>query len=480
MSIENISVKTQTLKPNGVIIGALTNNNGVISGFSSSKYMEVLNMRQTDITYIFKCTMPSTLPTSGDNCELIHSEYWEDARFIPSSGDIKTYNWEANESPTICTPTAGQTVWIKSVHGSTNYYYYYIGTNQPSSNDWTLAASFSDASRVYNKNFPFVIGNHSAERLRTRAWCGSVDLNYCSAEKNGSTVWSGMGYRDIQRIGGKEFDGQWVLNSATISSSFTLSPGGSTTLSLSSYVPNDGYDYEVMFETVATTGSSSGDYVEARYYAGTGLSGIMARGARIQTRASSTQRCSVFIVLPILASDRNITVETYSESVNTATLGVYTRGYRRIGKNGTGSNYISNIGINNSKYDIDGKFLNGYWIPKDTTLFSGTLEQSSSSTISLSDALPDDEFAYEILCSVTAVTGTSSGNYVAPRLGANTDSGNAVICNQYTRTSSSMMCAGNTIIPVKERNIYLWNSGNSTSGTITVYLRGYRRMCINA
>ena len=66
MSIENISVKTQTLKPNGIIIGALTNNNGVISGFSSSKYMEVLNMRQTDITYIFKFTMPSTLPTSGD------------------------------------------------------------------------------------------------------------------------------------------------------------------------------------------------------------------------------------------------------------------------------------------------------------------------------------------------------------------------------------------------------------------------------
>lgn len=282
-----------------------------------------------------------------------------------------------------------------------------------------------------------------------------------------------------QAIGGDEFDGQWVEDVLTLSSSFTLSPGATKTFSLSSYLPDDGYDYEVIFESTAQTSSTSGDYAEVRACSGTGTSGFMSRLARIRTRTANAQIGTVTFITPILNSDKNITIETYSGSVGTATLGLYARRYRRIGLNGTHSDYISNINVNGTQYDINGNFLNGEWNPANSQLFSSTLAQNAGSTIDLSSYLPNDGYKYEVMFSVTAVTGTTSGNSVAPRLGISTGTGNPVICRHFTRTASNMRCAGNVLVAVVNRSVQVYNSGNATSGTITVTARGYRRIGTN-
>ena len=282
-----------------------------------------------------------------------------------------------------------------------------------------------------------------------------------------------------QQIGGDNFDGQWVESLATLSSSFTLAPDGSKTFSLTSYLPDSTYDYEVQFELTAQTGTTSGNYVETNIYSGSSGSNFRQRCARIRTRASNYQVGATVVVVPILASDQNVRVTTYSGSSGTATLGLYAKRYRRIGKNGTSSGYISKINVGGTSYEIGGDFIDGQWTAASDQLFSGTLGADGSSTLDLSNILPNDGNAYECMFSITASTGTSSGNTVAPRLGVQSGTDNPEVCQHVTRTSSNMNCAGNIRVPCAGRTVQLYNSGNDTSGTITVRIRGYRRIGTN-
>ena len=472
-NIENISVRSTTLKPNGVIIGTLTNSNGVLSGFGTYNFFEIPNGRQTNATYVMKFTTPSTAPTS--TTDILHIENWECIE--QDASVVNTYNWELGADVTLLSnPSANTTYWIKSVHSGTTRTYY-ISTNGES---YSQVASFSDSGLNVNFDSPSIIGNISLVRLQSsRAYTGSIDLNGCYIEVGGVKVWQGMDYNDIQRVGGDEFDGQWVMQNYTVNSSFTLSPGAYKTFSLASYLPNDGYDYEVVLENTAYTGTTSGDYAEVRGYSGTGLSGIAERLPRIRTRASANQRGTVTFIIPIFNADKNITIDTYSGSVNTCTLGILARYYRRIGKNGTHSNYVSSLNYSGTQYDIDGNFLNGDWVASATTLYNASLAGSGSASISLSSYLPNDGYGYEVLFNITARTGTTSGNTVLPRLGVLAGSSNAVICGHVTRTASEMICAGNVIIPVLARTVNLYNASTAASPGVTVYARGYRRIGTN-
>ena len=470
--VENISVRSTTKKPNGVILGSITNNSGVLSNFGADARFEVIDGKKANATYVFKFTTPSSLATVS--MTVCHSEYWEAIELI-TGGQLSTWNWETNSSVTFFTPSLSTTYWVKSVHNGTDTTYYY-STNGTS---YTLITTVSDNTRTTTKDYPFMIGNGSRTELYNRPWTGSIDLNGCYIEVGGAKVWEGMDYNDIQKIGGNEFDGQWVLTDGTMSNSFTLAAGATKTFSLSSYLPNDGYDYEVIFEASTQTGTTSGNYVEERIYSGTGTSGIMTRVGRVRTRASNWQFASVVAILPIKSSDKNVTVNTYSGSSGTATLGLWAKGYRRIGKNGTGSDYISSINYSGVDYALTGKYLNGDWVGGSHSLFSSTLAQSGSSTLDLSSYLPADGYSYEVMFSVTAITNTTSGNTVSIRFGADSGNNNPVVCKQVTRTSSNMICGGNTIVPVASRKVYLYNNGNSTSGTINVNMRAYRRIGTN-
>lgn len=474
-NIENISVRSTTLKPNGILIGGVTNNDGVLS-FVANSYFEIPNGRLDNSTGVFKFTLPNSIPS--ESLFIVHSEYWESIQ-LSAAGDIYAFDWGGLASRVIVSsPVLGSTYWVKSVHSGTTRTYF-VSTD---GENYSQAVSFTDSSADVNKDYQLILGNSSiitTSQTTNRNWTGTIDLNGCYIEVGGDVVWQGMDYNDIQRVGGDEFDGQWVMQNYTVNSSFTLSPGAYKTFSLASYLPNDGYDYEVVLENTAYTGTTSGDYAEVRGYTGTGLSGAYARLPRIRTRASANQRGTVTFIMPIFNSDKNITIDTYSGSVNTCTLGLWARYYRRIGKNGTHSNYISAIDAGGSHYDIQGKFLNGNWVASTATLYNASLAGSGSSSISLSSYLPNDGYGYEVLFNITARTGTTSGNTVLPRLGVLAGSSNAVICGHVTRTASEMICAGNVIIPVIARTVNLYNASTTVSPGVTVYARGYRRIGTN-
>lgn len=182
-------------------------------------------------------------------------------------------------------------------------------------------------------------------------------------------------------IGGDNFDGQWVYSELTlVNNNVTLGANGLRTFDLSSYLPDDDYDYEVLFAGSMWTGSSSGNAVGATIASGTVSSYIeekFLRMGRCNTRSSSTHGMYYHGMIPIYATDRAVTFCNHDGSGNSGTWYLYAKAYRRIGKNNdTTSSYISNISFRDSE-----KF-NGHFSLDPATLRIDNVEYS---TINLYD-----------------------------------------------------------------------------------------------
>lgn len=135
-------------------------------------------------------------------------------------------------------------------------------------------------------------------------------------------------------IGGINFDGQWVFSYVPLLDSATIAKTTSTTYSLS-FLPNDGCNYMVAFGGWGRTPSGSGSCI-IRVMSGTQTySNVVLYGYRMMTceyHSTSSYVCSGNLEIPILASDRNVTVAN-SASNATGTCGFYVIAYRRLGTN---------------------------------------------------------------------------------------------------------------------------------------------------
>jgi hypothetical protein len=137
-------------------------------------------------------------------------------------------------------------------------------------------------------------------------------------------------------LSGEMFDGQpsETLNERIFNDT-TFTADQRRTYSLANIIPDDGYDYEVLFEATGGTGSTSGNSAGIMLYSGTATSGNDADNfntmvARCVTRTSSTQRCGGIAKLPIKASDKKITVRNVDASGTSGTFACYVKGLRRI------------------------------------------------------------------------------------------------------------------------------------------------------
>ena len=135
---------------------------------------------------------------------------------------------------------------------------------------------------------------------------------------NGSEVVTGDNTR---------FDGQWVtLNQTVVTEGTSLR--GSTNLSATVNVPNDGHTYEVLFRGSVTTGSSSSNYVRLWLYTNTSPTMYIC-GAR--TRSNSTVFATGSCIAYMTYATNNLTVYRQSDYNGTAILEAVA--YRRVGTN---------------------------------------------------------------------------------------------------------------------------------------------------
>lgn len=133
---------------------------------------------------------------------------------------------------------------------------------------------------------------------------------------------------NLNSSGQAKIDGQWVDSRLNPVSGATAPTTDDITVDLSTYLPNDGYNYEVLLNAMGTTGSTSGNanniYISTDIITGT------VRVCRCLTRASSSTTSAGSAIVPV-GSGRYITVNAVSN--NTGTINLYLNGYRRIGTN---------------------------------------------------------------------------------------------------------------------------------------------------
>ena len=131
---------------------------------------------------------------------------------------------------------------------------------------------------------------------------------------------------NLSTTGQKVIDGQWVNNSVTLANGVSMT-SSSQDYSLSNYLPNDNYDYEVMFNCNITSGSSTGNRI---FLAVTTDISSYTEMAYAIPRSNATVTAYGFCILPV-GSGRKVTVAGNTTPKGTYQLSV--RGYRRIGTN---------------------------------------------------------------------------------------------------------------------------------------------------
>lgn len=123
-------------------------------------------------------------------------------------------------------------------------------------------------------------------------------------------------------------DGHWVPKHLTLASGVTYPATDNLEYDLSSYLPNDGYNYEVIFYGHTATGATSGNYIALFIESSILIYSICLTGS--QTRTASAVGGYGNGVLPI-GADRKVIVDHNSGYTGTFTL--QARAYRRLGTN---------------------------------------------------------------------------------------------------------------------------------------------------
>lgn len=288
-------------------------------------------------------------------------------------------------------------------------------------------------------------------------------------------------------LSGDVFDGQPSETfTQHVFQEITFTANQYRTYSLASIIPDDGYDYEVLFEAWANTGTSSGNAVGVILYSGSATSSshtdnFNTRVIRGNTRTSSNQQFGGCAMLPIKASDKRITVNNIDGSGTSGNMSLNVRGLRRIGTNKKSENtqYLSHINSNT----IGGKLLNGQWIGATYDVATGlSITTGTAKEYDLSSYLPDDNYNYEVMFTVTGRTGTTSGNAATIRVGlSSTASNNPVVFKQITRASNYMQNGGNCRVVIgSNRKVYIGNTGGSTATNVNFVARAYRRVGTNS
>ena len=124
-------------------------------------------------------------------------------------------------------------------------------------------------------------------------------------------------------------DGQWIKNFQQVFNNLNLHNSNNTpyTVDLSNYLPNDGYNYEVIIDGTMETGNVSGRYCAFIVSSDYGYAIYLGNG-RPRTNASVTSAGNGIIVV---GTDRKLYIARADNYYGTATLNL--KGYRRIGTN---------------------------------------------------------------------------------------------------------------------------------------------------
>lgn len=278
--------------------------------------------------------------------------------------------------------------------------------------------------------------------------------------------------------------GKWVPKYLNLASSVQYKQGTQTVYSLADYLPDDGYDYEVIASLIGNTASGAvGNCFYAWYRSGTS-NWLSARVLSVRTSTTTPENAAGTIIIPIKASDRNIAV--WSETGSSATTGncwAWIGGYRRLGKNDWNNTdgYHKIQFSEGRELSLGGRNLPGKWIVKRADLWSNYNMPATSDPIKidLSGMIPNDGFDYECILDGTAHSSQTDQRYASVRFNfANT--GIWMCANEcVTRAGANTRKINyfNFRVPIyaNAKYIELRNTGNDVC-VVNFRFEGYRRI----
>lgn len=208
VKIGQVTVNSEITNPNINIEGALTNNNGVFSGFNSTNTLNIPGNFQPDNTpweILFKITTGSNISTS-QRIALISSSYGIHFGIYNSKFEIylstNGSSWNlANGTVGTYTVLANTEYYVQAKYTGSAYTVSYSLTGEPDS--FTQDISVTSSTPLNFSNGYLNIGGN------TNPWLGSIDLNESYININGEQWWQWNGLtatRTTYTIGTADID----------------------------------------------------------------------------------------------------------------------------------------------------------------------------------------------------------------------------------------------------------------------------------
>lgn len=201
--IERKYYKYDTANPvsNVNITGTLTNDNGVLSGFSSGNFAKLPNIfshgsKPWEVQ--FKVTTGSNVSSQSCIYEQLYDGnvyygltlYIENNTLRVRCGNGSTF-WNVNTDYSISANTA---YWIKAVFNGTQY----ILSASIDGENWTTASTITSSTIAYD-NYLMFIGRRNYGSNYNQ-WLGSIDLKESYIKVNNELWWEGVTYPVIDGI----------------------------------------------------------------------------------------------------------------------------------------------------------------------------------------------------------------------------------------------------------------------------------------
>lgn len=485
---EKNNPSTLPASANVEITGSLINNNGVLSGFGESNYAEIPQAPSDieSLELVFKFT-------TGDDITTRQSVYGQTITNIACPQCIISGS-EANMSLLevllgLDAGTWGEPIFSLSVAGANTTYTTKVTWDNASKNMVfslkTEDGDFIQQGTVTQNTVYWTEPMRIGADKKSYPWLGSIDLNGCYININGSRWWSGM--TNGVKFSTEDYtDYDYVINTSDETFRLPLLDG-SEDLPSDNLIHASGNLTISSPEPVSVYTAPKNCYVTLRTFGMTLVNSAVVgfiSGNVVYTQlfgSTNNQNSDVIFM------QRNQTLTLKINSANSTTPTVsYNLNVRAAQGNGSLYYYtgetVQNASLVNAGRIAETKAnkteIDGVWAGSYSVIFTGvSFTAGQSRTYSLSEYLPNDGNIYEVLFIGRVTTGAAAGD--TARLNLTT----SVIPTSYpfvaaqTPAARAMYVIGSVLMPVGvDRNIKVTNTSAGDTATFELAVTAYRKV----
>ena len=494
------------------IIGNLTNNNGVLSGFSSSNYASLpttFNPPQTKVWEILLKVKTGETFNGMDTifCRTKNNYYGIRIHRNSSNGCLRLSisrngTTEHTTDGTIVLQT-NRDYWVKVTFNGTGRYELSLSTDGI---NYALEGYILQASLLLDSANPTYIGNHNVDS--TRVWSGTIDLNESYININNAIWWQGVTRQGVNpkiqlrhdtaanwtSVNPVLLEGEVGIETDTRKQKFGDGTTawnslpydvGSTALQgiTSSNVTNAlGYTpVNKAGDTITGTLNLSNDLIL--------LSGgvYMSAGNTSKGTAPANDAYQAFFFRDADSSHTTWQSQRFGaceiQILNSGENRLMLRVYRNQTDSTSGATLMLGVDVNDNQWCTfpNTTCCDGQWV--HSQLIAGTSVAKGTYNVSLSSYLPNDGHMYEVMINLRVYSSSSSNPgevFVYSDVFSETQYNNVNISGQGGAGGYSRQIGNTFILPVGTQRTITYKIESNAVTNLDLVLWGYRRIGSNA